>query len=99
MENLSDCLRMELKPFGNGVIVIEPGPIRTEGARSPSALCCKRPAPRLRPAGRGEARPCRRRFGVRPRRLAREIVKAIRAMRPKTRYLVGSNAKRVATVR
>ena len=30
LEALSDCLRMELKPFGIDVVVIEPGGIRTE---------------------------------------------------------------------
>ncbi len=30
LEGLSDCLRIELKPFGIDVIVIEPGAIRTE---------------------------------------------------------------------
>ncbi len=30
VEGLSDCLRLELKPFGIDVIIIEPGPIRTE---------------------------------------------------------------------
>ena len=30
VEGFSDCLRIELKPFGIEVIVIEPGAIRTE---------------------------------------------------------------------
>jgi NAD(P)-dependent dehydrogenase (short-subunit alcohol dehydrogenase family) len=30
VEGFSDCLRMELKPFGIAVVVIEPGAIRTE---------------------------------------------------------------------
>ena len=30
VEGFSDCLRVELKPFGIDVIVIEPGAIRTE---------------------------------------------------------------------
>jgi len=66
----SDCPRMELKPFGNGVIVIEPGPIRSEWGQIALDTLQQASRPRLRPAGRGEARPvpCRRRFGVRPRR-------------------------------
>jgi len=66
----SDCLRMELKPFGNGVIVIEPGPIRTEWGQIALDTLQQASRSRLRPAGRREARAvlCRRRFGVRPRR-------------------------------
>ena len=30
LEAISDCLRMEVKPFGINVVVIEPGGIRTE---------------------------------------------------------------------
>ncbi|MFW1401565.1 SDR family NAD(P)-dependent oxidoreductase, partial [Vibrio parahaemolyticus] len=30
VEGFSDCLRMELRPFGIRVVVIEPGAIRTE---------------------------------------------------------------------
>ena len=30
VEGLSDCLRMELKPFGIDVIVVEPGGIKTD---------------------------------------------------------------------
>lgn len=30
VEGLSDCLRMELRPFGIDVVLVEPGPVRTE---------------------------------------------------------------------
>ena len=30
VEGLSDCLRLELRPFGIDVILVEPGPVRTE---------------------------------------------------------------------
>jgi NAD(P)-dependent dehydrogenase (short-subunit alcohol dehydrogenase family) len=32
VEGLSDCLRMELRPFGIRVVIVEPGAIRTEWA-------------------------------------------------------------------
>jgi len=79
---------------------LSPAPSAASGARSPSTLCSKRPAPVYGPqaeekralflAAAGSASD--------PDVVAGEIVKAIRAVRPKTRYLVGSNAKRVATV-
>lgn len=30
VEGLSDCLRLELKPFGIDVVLVEPGPVKTE---------------------------------------------------------------------
>jgi Arabinose-binding domain of AraC transcription regulator, N-term len=50
------CLRMELKPFGIDVVVIEPGGMRTKGVRSPSTRWTRRPAipsTPLRPPRRG----------------------------------------------
>src|SRR5262249_57338418 len=44
VEGLSDCLRVEVAPFGIDVIVIEPGAIRTEWAGIARAVCCKCPA-------------------------------------------------------
>ena len=32
VEGFSDCLRMELKPFGLDVVVVEPGGIKTDWA-------------------------------------------------------------------
>ncbi len=37
-EGLSDCLRMELAPFGIDVVVVEPGAIRAEWKRSRQML-------------------------------------------------------------
>jgi NAD(P)-dependent dehydrogenase (short-subunit alcohol dehydrogenase family) len=86
----------ELKPFGIEVIVIEPGAIRTEWfqialetlqqvsghtAYGPQAEEKRT----LFLAGAGSASD--------PDVVACEIVKAIRATRPKTRYVVGAYAK------
>jgi short-subunit dehydrogenase len=96
VEGFSDCLRMELKPFGIDVIVIEPGAIRTEWGQialdslqqasghtvyAPQAE--EKRALFLAAAGSASD----------PGVVAREIVKAIQASRPKTRYAVGAYAK------
>jgi NAD(P)-dependent dehydrogenase (short-subunit alcohol dehydrogenase family) len=96
VEGFSDCLRMELKPFGIDVIVIEPGAIRTEWGQialdnlqqasghtvyGPQAE--EKRALFLAAAGSASD----------PDVVACEIVKAIQASRPKTRYAVGSFAK------
>ena len=53
LEALSDCLRMELKPFGIDVVVIEPGGIRTEwpGIAAEKVRAVSGTGP-VRPAGR-----------------------------------------------
>jgi NAD(P)-dependent dehydrogenase (short-subunit alcohol dehydrogenase family) len=87
---------MELKPFGIDVIVIEPGAIRTEWTqialdtlRQASGHTAYRPQAEetraLYLAAAGSASD--------PDVVAREIVKAIQASRPKTRYAVGAHAK------
>ena len=43
VEGFSDSLRVELRPFGIDVVIIEPGPIRPSGTRSP-ARTSSRPA-------------------------------------------------------
>jgi NAD(P)-dependent dehydrogenase (short-subunit alcohol dehydrogenase family) len=98
LEALSDCLRMEVKPFGIDVVVIEPGGIKTEwggiaaenlrevsgaGAYSEQARAM---ADSLSPAnGRTRQSP--------PSLIADTIAKAVTARRPKTRYAVGFGAK------
>jgi NAD(P)-dependent dehydrogenase (short-subunit alcohol dehydrogenase family) len=96
VEGFSDCLRVELKPFGIDVIVIEPGAIRTEWTQialdtlqQASGHTAYRPQAEekraLFLAAAGSASD--------PDVVAREIVKAIQATRPKTRYAVGAHAK------
>jgi len=92
----SDCLRMELKPFGIDVIVIEPGAIRTEWGQI--ALDTLQQASSHTVYG-PQAEEKRALFlaaagsASDPDVVAREIVKAIKAKRPKTRYVVGAHAK------
>jgi NAD(P)-dependent dehydrogenase (short-subunit alcohol dehydrogenase family) len=96
VEGFSDCLRMELKPFGIDVIVIEPGAIRTEffqtaldtlqqasGRTDYAPQAAEKRALSLAATGSASD----------PDVVAREIVKAVRATRPKTRYVVGAYAR------
>jgi NAD(P)-dependent dehydrogenase (short-subunit alcohol dehydrogenase family) len=102
VEGLSDSLRQELRPFGVGVVVVEPGSVKTpiweKGTAAGNALRARLPeeAERLyggaldavmRTAGRTEER------GIPPDRVADVIARALTARRPKTRYLVGVDAR------
>src|SRR6478672_4511485 len=98
LEAISDCLRMEVKPFGIDVVVIEPGGIKTEwggiaaekvrevSGRGPYADQAEAMADTLgSEAGRGRQSP--------PSVIADTIAKAVTARRPRTRYAVGFAAK------
>jgi len=104
LEALSDCLRLETKPFGIKVIVIEPGGIKTEwgdiaaehlrqvSANSPYADQAKAMAKAL-----GSDTNSRR--GSDPSVIANAIGKAVTAQHPKTRYAAGFGAKPMITMR
>jgi len=98
VEALSDCLRLEVKPFGIDVVVIEPGGIRTEwGQIAADAL--------MKASGSGayaaQAKAMARSLGADanssrnspPTVIADAIGKAVTAGRPKTRYAVGFAAR------
>ena len=96
VEGFSDCLRMELKPFGIDVIVIEPGAIRTEwgqialdNMQQTSGHTVYRPQAEEKHALFLAAADS----ASDPDVVAREIMKSIQASRPKTRYVVGAGAK------
>ncbi|MBV9290503.1 MAG: SDR family NAD(P)-dependent oxidoreductase [Hyphomicrobiales bacterium] len=104
LEGLSDCLRMELAPFGIDVILIEPGTIRTEfttfvkesllkaSGASAYAEHVRRHVAMLE---RGEASF----VPSPPEGVARTIVKAISARRPKARYPTGGAARSMLLLR
>ena len=98
LEGWSDCLRLELKPFGIDVVIIEPGIIATEfgdvmlqpmldrSAGGPYASFAAKVAKATRSSyGEGGGSP--------PSVIARLISKAIAARRPKTRYVAGKLAR------
>jgi NAD(P)-dependent dehydrogenase (short-subunit alcohol dehydrogenase family) len=98
MEAISDCLRLEVQPFGIDVVVIEPGGIKTEWAgiaadklretsgHGPYAGQAKAMAQSMV----GEA--SRKRLSP-PQIIADTIAKAVTAKKPRTRYAIGFAAK------
>jgi NAD(P)-dependent dehydrogenase (short-subunit alcohol dehydrogenase family) len=103
VEGLSDCLR-EVGRFGIDVIVIEPGAIRTEWAGiardgllqmsggSAYAELAKRHARMLATADTSS-------LASPPEVVARTIVRAVTARRPKTRYATGGGARTILFLR
>ena len=100
VEGLSDCLRVELAPFGIDVVVIEPGLIDTEwpdiaaenllntSGHGPYSNQAKKQAAFFRQSASGK--------GLKwsdPDVVARGIEKAVKAKRPKTRYAMGCLAR------
>lgn len=97
LEAISDCLRMEVKPFGIDVIVIEPGSIRTEwagiAAEKVRAVSGSGPyAPQGNAMAKVLSSEAAQRLSSPPELIARTIARAVTARRPRTRYAVGSGA-------
>lgn len=98
IEGLSDSLRLEVKPFGIDVVIIEPGLIETEFGDVVADPLLKRSkggpyesvANKVAATTKATYQPG---VGSSPEVIAKTISKAIRSSRPKTRYLVGKFAK------
>ncbi len=103
VEGLSDCLRMELAPFGIDVVVVQPGAIKTEwsgiarasllevSGSGPYAKQAHMTAALLAGADRGNGSP--------PELVARAVTRSLLATRPKTRYVIGGGAKPLIAMR
>lgn len=105
VEGWSDCLRIELAPFGIHVVIIEPGTIATEwgkvmldpmlkrSGQGPCQLLARAMATVIRSSygKEGSASP--------PSVVADAILEAVRARRPKTRYVMGQMAKPLMFIR
>lgn len=102
LEALTDALRLEVRPWGIEVVSIEPGAIATpiwersaahaqamEGAVDPRTLALYRePIEQIRKVvGDAERR------AIAPDAVASAVLLALTAPRPRTRYLVGTDAK------
>jgi NAD(P)-dependent dehydrogenase (short-subunit alcohol dehydrogenase family) len=97
VEGLSDCLRMELAPFGINVVIVEPGAIRTEwtGIAKESLLrqsghtaYAEQAVAHARLFESGETS----KMVSEPDVVAKTISRALRARRPRTRYATGGGA-------
>ncbi|MGW1341428.1 oxidoreductase [Kribbella sp. NPDC002412] len=104
LEALSDCLRLEVRPFGVDVVVIEPGGIRTEwggiAADNLRKVSAEGPyAGQAEPMARSMDSELADRRTSPPSVIADAIAKAVTARRPRTRYLVGFGAKPLVTLR
>ena len=98
VEGLSDCLRMELKPFGIDVIVVEPGGIQTDWGIIAADSLKKTSAngAYAEMANKAADGMIKNYSGSRlskPELIAKTIRRAVSARRPRTRYLVGYAAK------
>jgi len=104
LEGWSDCLRLELRPHGIQVVVIQPGAVRTpfhetflEGllqrsGAGPYADLAQRMAASTRRASESPR-------ATEPEAIAEVICRAIESPRPRTRYLCGHLARPVVWLR
>ncbi|MFD9467216.1 oxidoreductase [Streptomyces sp. NPDC060027] len=104
LEALSDCLRLEARPFGIDVVVIEPGAIATEWGdiaadnleKSSASGPYAAQAAAMVSSLRSEANAKR---NSPPSVIADAIGKAVTARRPKTRYVTGFGARPLIALR
>ncbi len=104
LEAISDCLRIEVQPFGIDVVVIEPGGIRTEwsGIAADKLRETSGHGPYAAQAGAVAQSMTSEANAKRlspPGLIADTIAKAVTARKPKTRYLVGFGAKPLVFMR
>ena len=97
VEALSDALRMELKPFGIDVSMIEPGGIKTNwGIIAADHLAESSKGTPYEAEGLCESETIRKAYSMRllsnPSVVTRAISKAVNSRRPRARYRVGFGA-------
>lgn len=104
VEGLSDCLRLELKPFGIDVIIVEPGPIRTEwGSVAIKKLIQASGHTAYATATQAGAKLLSlsndEKVASEPEVIANAISRALKVKHPKARYASGNGAVFLVAVR
>ncbi|MEM1134698.1 MAG: oxidoreductase [Bacteroidota bacterium] len=102
LEGWSDCLRLELKEFGIDVVIVEPGGIKTEFGDVMTAPLMERSgdtayANLAKKMKKGVTEAYEK--ASEPRVIAKAVSKAVKARKPKTRYVAGYMAKPVMLLR
>lgn len=108
LEAVSDSLRREVRDQGIAVVVVEPGGVKTpiwkKGTEAADAMLAKMPPEaerlygRLADAIRKETQKIASDTGMAPSAVAEVVATALTSGRPRTRYLVGRDAKLRAAV-
>src|SRR5262245_9855528 len=101
LEGLTDAFRIELRPWGIHVSLIEPGPVATPLWSKPHLLAGMNEgrvdaAGKLYAAANAAANAAFTKFGqtgISPDRVATKVFEALTTPNPKPRYLVGRDAK------
>lgn len=104
LEGFSDCLRLEVEPFGINVVVVEPGGIKTEwGTIAAEHLRKTSGNGAYAEAGNKAANSMRRTYQSNrlssPSLIADVILQAVSVRKPRTRYAVGFGAKPMLILR
>lgn len=104
LEGWSDCLRLELVPFGINVVVVEPGLILTEFGSVLMDPMMKRSgdgpyAGLARKVAKATENSYKSGGGSSPSVIADVVSKAVAARRPKTRYAAGKLARPMLFIR
>ena len=104
LEGWSDCLRLELAPFGIRVVIVEPGLIETGFGDVVAAGLLKRSgsgayAKLTQAVARSTKTAYGQGRGTDPDVIAAVVSKAIKARKPRTRYVAGKYARPMIAIR
>lgn len=99
MKGFSDAVRREVSPFGVGVTTVEPGSINTGISERRTQYVGERSAFREEYQTMVDSLNANEAKGISAERVARTVVGAIEAKRPRPLYAVGSNAPLVFALR